>query len=484
MTVNAQTRSGLFINGEWRASETTLPVYDKFSGELLAALSAAGPQEVEQALAVAQARAKEGPLPAYRRYEILARVSSMLGDSAEAFARTIARESGKTLGEARYEVERAVQTLLLSAEEAKRVSGEQVPVASAPGVKPHQRLAVTLRVPVGVVAAITPFNYPLNLACHKVGPALAAGNSVVWKPASSTPLTAVLLTELFEAAGLPAGWLNLLVGSGREVGERLLEDPRINFYTFTGSVPVGEHIQKTVGLRRTSLELGSNCAVLVHEDADLKRAAEACVEGGFGYAGQNCDAVQRILVHEAVYEEFKEELLARTRRLRLGNPLEPTTDLGPMISEGEARRIEAWVHEAIQEGARLLTGGERDGVFFPPTVLENVDNGMKVVSEEVFAPVVTLMPYRDLDEGIALANRTRYGLQAGVFTRDLEVAWRVGREVEVGGVMINEQSSWRTDLMPFGGLKQSGVGREGPKYAVEEMTDLRLIVFHLTSNGG
>jgi acyl-CoA reductase-like NAD-dependent aldehyde dehydrogenase len=342
----------------------------------------------------------------------------------------------------------------------------------------ENRLAFTLRVPVGVVCAITPFNFPINMVAHKVAPALAAGNAIVLKPASYTPIVAAKLCAILAEAGLPPGWLNMVVGPGDSVGNALLADSRIGFYTFTGSVPVGETLKRTIGLRRCTLELGSNSAVIVHDDADVATAATQCALKGFSYAGQVCLSVQRILVHQAVAEAFTGKLVSVAQGLRVGDPKEQDTDIGPMISEGEARRAESWIQEAVAQGASLLSGGQRNGAFLTPTVLGSVEPHMRVVCQETFAPIVAVQTYETLDEALSRANDSEYGLQAGIFTRSLAVAMTAARSLQVGGVMINDTSFYRAGQMPYGGVKRSGMGREGPRYAIEEMMELRLVVLN------
>ncbi|MHB9146372.1 MAG: aldehyde dehydrogenase family protein [Symbiobacteriia bacterium] len=470
-------RFGLYIDGRWVDTEKRLSVVDKYRNEPFAEIGLASPEQVSQAIAAAQRAWRDHPLPPQERFRILSRTSVLLGEHIDDLAATIAREGGKPLKLARGEVQRAMQTFQVAAEEAKRITGEVVPVDAAPGAE--NRFAFTLRVPVGVVAAISPFNFPLNLVAHKVAPAIAAGNAVVLKPASQTPITAAKLCRLLEAAGLPAGFLNLVVGSGSTVGEQILQDPRIAFYTFTGSPGVGERLRQAIGLRRATLELGSNSATIVHLDADLDKAASRCASAAFAHAGQVCISLQRLLVHEQVWDAFLSRFLDRVRELKVGDPMDPATDVGPMISEAEAERATAWIEEAKQQGARVLLGGGRQGVVLEPTVLTDVQDQMKVVCEEVFAPVVTLVPYKGLGEAIARVNSSKYGLQAGIFTTSISTAMEAARKVEVGGVMINDTSSFRADLMPYGGVKLSGNGREGPRYAIEEMTELKVVVMDL-----
>jgi acyl-CoA reductase-like NAD-dependent aldehyde dehydrogenase len=477
MAIAHEEATGLFIDGRWQSGARRLPVYHKYTGELLAELVEATADDVDRAVAAARAAMARERLPAYRRYLILRKVAEQMEAEAESLALGIAREGGKPLKDARAEVARAIQTVTLSAEEAKRIHGETVPLDAAPGSE--TKLGVFLRVPVGVVAAIAPFNFPLNLVVHKVAPAIAAGCAVVLKPASTTPLTSVRLCELFQEAGLPAGYLNLVLGPGSTVGMDLVRHPGVRMVTFTGSPAVGRQIHDAAGLKKVTLELGNNSANIVHKDADLPRAAKLLAQKAFSSAGQFCVSVQRIYVQEDVREEFESLLVSEAKALVVGNPEDPATDVGPMISEGEAKRVESWVEEALSAGARLLSGGERQGVMLPPTLLADVDPGMKVVAKEVFGPVASIVPYREFADAIRMVNDSTYGLQAGVFTRDLNLAWQAAQEIEAGGVIINDTSSYRVDLMPYGGMKESGIGREGPRYAVEEMTDIRMVAFQL-----
>lgn len=466
----------LFIGGEWVDTGRELVVVNKYTGEPYATISEAGEKEVQAAVAVARRAFRENTQSPAQRAAILLRAAALIGEQVEDLALTIATEGGKPLKEARAEAGRAVNTFTLAAEEAKRIHGEMVPVESVAGLE--NRLAFTLRVPLGVVAAISPFNFPLNLVAHKVAPAIAAGNTVVLKPASTTPITAAKLCRILEAAGLPAGHLNLVVGSGNTVGEALLAHPDIAFFTFTGSEGVGKRIKEGSGLRRCSLELGSNSAVIVHRDAaDPERAGTVCARQGFANAGQVCISVQRVFVHEDLYDQVRDAMVATAGRLVVGDPRQPDTDVGPMISEREAVRAEQWVNEAVAAGARLLTGGRREGAIYQPTILEEVPHGIKIDCQEVFAPIISLFRYRDLDDAIGRVNASRFGLQAGIFTTSIAAAMQAARTVEVGGVIINDGSSFRADLMPYGGVKNSGIGREGPRYAIEEMTDLKIVVW-------
>lgn len=468
---------GLFIGGRWVIADKKVPVHNKYSGQIIGWAGEADRELLEKAVSAARKAADKPVSSPLERAMWLKKAAKLVREREERFSRTIAGEAGKPIVNARAEVMRAVETLTVSAEEAKRIAGHEIPVAAAPGAS--NRLGFTMRFPLGVVCAITPFNYPLNLVCHKIAPALAAGNAVVWKPSSATPLTALLLAEVLENAGVGAGFINLVPGSGQTVGNALLNDPRIDFYTFTGSLQVGQHIRKSIGIKRAAFELGSNCGVIVHKDADIRAATESCVEGAFSYAGQNCDSVQRIFVHRDIYSVFKERLTALTKTLVTGDPMDENTEIGPMISRQAAQRAKDMVLSAIESGAMVLCGGELKDSLLEPTLLENVPMTHPVVCEEIFAPIVSIFPYEELTQAIEMVNDTRYGLQAGIFTSDLNAAWYAVKNLRVGGVMVNENSCYRVDLMPFGGAKESGVGREGPRYAIEEMTEQRLVVFNL-----
>jgi succinate-semialdehyde dehydrogenase/glutarate-semialdehyde dehydrogenase len=467
----------LYIDGEWLDGASSFVVEDKFTGDTLATVAAASREQVSKAVQAAASAFARQRLTPYARYEILHRAAELLESRGQDFTSTMVAESGFTITDAENEVARGIQTLLISAEEAKRIVGELVPIDGAPGQE--NRMAFTIRLPVGVVCAITPFNSPLNTVIHKVGPALAAGNAVVLKPATQTPLTAELLCRLMTDVGLPAGYLNLVHGSGPEAGMWLLEDPRIAFYTFTGSTGVGRIIQRTIGLRRSQLELGSISSTLVCEDADLSRAVPRCVNASFRKAGQVCTSVQRLYVHKSILESFVASLVEATKKARIGDPKDPATLVGPMISVREAERAAAWVDEAVAQGARLLCGGRREGALFFPTILVNATTSMRVMCDEIFAPVISIVPYDSLEAAIADINATPYGLAAGIFTSNINTAMKAARQLNVGTVHINESSSSRVDVMPYGGIKESGFGREGPKYSIHEMTDERLVTWSL-----
>jgi len=471
------TRAQMYIGGQWVDGGSTFVVADKFTGESIATVASASRQQVTQAVHSAASAFARNRLAPYARYEILHRAAALVESRRDAFASAIVAESGFTISDADNEIGRAIQTLLGCAEEAKRIAGEVVPIDGAPGQE--HRLAFTLRLPVGVVCAITPFNSPLNTVAHKVGPALAAGNTVVLKPATQTPLTAALLCETLAAAGVPAGHLNLVHGKGSEVGMWLLEEPQIAFYTFTGSTGVGRTIQRTIGLRRSQLELGSISSTIVCEDADLGRAVPRCVNASFRKAGQVCTSVQRLYVQRSILDGFVTSLVEATMKARVGDPRDAATLVGPMISVSEAERAAAWVDEAVAQGARLACGGRRDGALFAPTIIVDVTPRMRVMCDEVFAPVISIVPYESLDAAMADINATPYGLAAGIFTTNVNTAMKAARQLEVGTVHVNETSSSRVDVMPYGGVKDSGFGREGPKYAIHDMTDERLVTWSL-----
>ncbi len=412
-------------------------------------------------------------LPTYRRAAILRAVVEGILEKREALARTIALEAGKPLKAARVEVDRAAGTFSAAAAALETATGTHFPLdmnPASPG-----KWGILRRVPLGPVAAITPFNFPLNLTAHKVAPAIGVGAPVVQKPASQTPLSALALREIVLSAGWPEEGYSVLPVAGSE-GERLVTDPRLPVVSFTGSAAVGWRLREIAPRKRVGLELGGNAGLIVHEDADLADAAQRAASGGFVYAGQSCISVQRILVHRPVYGGFAERLLAATAKMKTGDPLDESVDVGPMISEADAVRAETWVREAVAGGAELLAGGKRSGALLPPTVLARTVPSMKVECDEVFAPVVTLTPYDSFDEALARVNDSRYGLQAGVFTRDLGRIEQAFEMLEVGGIIVNDAPTWRADRMPYGGVKESGVGREGPLYAMEEFTEPRLLV--------
>lgn len=468
---------GLYINGKWIDTEDTLEVLDKYSQKPFAKVSKASENDVDLAISSALEAFEIKNLSPYDRYKILQKSSELLLANKEDLAKTIVLEAGKPLKQARSEIDRSAQTFLIAAEEAKRIHGEGVPVEAAPGSE--NRLAFTIKVPVGVVGAISPFNFPLNLVAHKVAPALAAGNAVVLKPASKTPISALKLAKILKEAGLPAGLLQIVVGSGSTVGKLMMEDERIALYTFTGSAKVGLQLKQETGLNRLILELGNNSPVIVDKEADLDHAAKTLAGQSFAFAGQVCISVQRIYVHETIKDIFLEKLISEINQLQVGDPNDPETDIGPMIDVKEAERAEKWIQEAVEKGAKIAIGGQREGALLKPTILTNVEPQYRVVCEEVFAPIVSVIPFYDLDECIREVNQSDYGLQGGIFTQNLDTAFYAAKNVEVGGFMINDGSQYRVDLMPYGGVKDSGNGKEGPKYSIEEMTEERLIVMNL-----
>ncbi len=465
--------SKLLIDGRWTDGESVQSLTEKFTGRVYGEMAVASDEQVTQAVTAAHAALAADSLTPYERYGILMETARLV-DSRAALLRDLLRhEAGFTLADADNEIKRCVQTLQLSAEEAKRLNGELVPMEAAAGMK--NRLGFTVRVPRGVVCCITPFNSPLNTVAHKIAPALAGGNAVVLKPSNLTPLTAVELCRALLDAGLPSSLLALVNGPGGRVGRRLLEDQRIAYYAFTGSTRVGREIQQAAGLRGLQLELGSIASTIVCHDADIGMAIPKIINASFRKAGQVCTSVQRLFVDRRIADEFVPRFVAAAQATRAGDPADPATIIGPMISCEHARRAASWVAEAVQGGARLLTGGTCEGSVLPPTVLAGVREDMRVYCEEIFAPVVCLVEFDELDEAVRRANDSPYGLAAGLFTSNLSTALRTARRMNFGGVHINEASSARVDVMPFGGIKDSGFGREGPAYAVREMTEERLI---------
>ena len=474
MAVTVQERK-LLLDGEWVETGEWQEVRSPYSGEVVARVARGGAEETRRALDAAE-RAMREPLPAHRRAEILDAVARLLTERNDELARTICAEAGKPLKAARVEAERAVSTYTSAAVEARKLTGEVVPMDATPaGVG---KLAFTLRTPIGIVGAISPFNFPLNLVAHKIAPALAAGCAVVLKPAAQTPLSALLLAELELEAGLPPGWLNVVVGKASEIGDVLVADERVRLITFTGSAEVGWKLRERAARKRVSLELGNATPVIVEADADVDEAAAKLAANAFSFAGQSCISVQRIYVHRQVYDDFVGGFLPKVEALKLGDPGEEETDVGPVIDEDARERITAWIDEARSAGATLLAGGEVVDGIIQPTVLADVTPEMKVSCAEVFGPVCTVTPYDSLDEALALANGTEFGLQAGLFTSNLKTALAASSALEFGGVTVNEAPTFRADQMPYGGIKASGNTREGPHYTVREMTEERLVVLN------
>lgn len=466
----------LFIDGDWAQTGQYRPLSAPYDGSLIAEVAVAGADEVNRAIEAAErARPLMARMPAHERASVLERLASLIRERSEECARLIALEAAKPLKTARLEVERTMMTYKFAAEEARRIGGETIPMDAAPGGE--GRVAYTIRQPLGVVAAITPFNFPMNLVAHKVGPAIAAGNTIVLKPAGQTPLSALLLAELLREAGLPAGALNVVTGSGSVIGDLLVTDDRVKAVTFTGSPEVGIAIRNKAGLKKVTLELGSNSALIVDQGIDIEAMIPRAVTGAFSYAGQVCISVQRIYVHERIFDEFVRRFVAHTEKLKLGDPLDPQTDVSALIGPHEAERVLQWIEEAVQHGAIVAAGGKRDGSLLQPTVLLNVNAAAKVSCQEAFAPIVMINRVSGVEEAIREVNASRYGLQAGVYTNDIRTALAASEALEVGGVMINDIPTFRVDHMPYGGVKESGTGREGVKYAVREMTELKLVCF-------
>ncbi len=468
----------MHIGGQWVDRSEKIEVLNPFSGSVIDTIPRASQQDVEIALKTAERGAEiMAKMTGYERYEIIHKVSEIMTERVEELAQTITLEEGKILAEATMEASRATEIIALSAEEAKRLSGEVVPLEGGPGVK--GKFGFTIRIPCGIVVGISPFNFPLHLVCHKVGPALASGNAIILKPATDTPLSALKLVELFLEAGTPPEAIQCITGAGSEIGDALCSDKLVRKITFTGSREVGEHICHTAGLKRVTMELGSNSPLIIMPDADLEKVAKAAAASGYSNAGQVCISTQRILAHEKIHGDFLDAFKEQVEDISTGNPIEASTKMGPMIREHDAIRVNQWVEEAVNEGAELIVGGERNGQIHTPTLLSNVKSEMKISSDEVFGPVVGVTSVDNIDEAIALANDTDYGLSAAIFTQNINWAMKFAREVDSGNLMVNWGTQWRADLMPYGGLKSSGMGKEGPKYAVEEMTELKMVILHL-----
>jgi acyl-CoA reductase-like NAD-dependent aldehyde dehydrogenase len=470
------TERHLLIGSEWVETGEWIEVRSPYDGALVGRVPSAGAVETRRALDAAEAVMRD-PIPAHERAAILDRVAAHLAERHDEVARTICAEAGKPMKAARVEASRAVSTYTMAAVEARKLAGDALPMDASPAGE--GKLALTLRVPIGIVGAISPFNFPLNLVAHKIAPALAAGCAVVLKPAAQTPLSALLLAELELEAGLPPGWLNVVCGPASEIGDVLVEDERVKLITFTGSVPIGWKLRERAARKRVNLELGNATPVIVAADADLGDAASRLAANAFSFAGQSCISVQRIYVEQTAYARFVEAFVPRVVALVLGDPADEATDVGPLIAEAERDRVLGWIEEAREAGAEILTGGTLEGGLLRPTVIAKPPSEAKVSCEEVFGPVCTVSPYETLDDAIALANGTRFGLQAGIFTRDVKAALRAARELEFGGVTVNEAPTFRADQMPYGGVKDSGNTREGPAYAIREMTEERAVVFQL-----
>jgi len=469
------TEIPMLIGGEWRAAAESYEVRDPYRNTVVARAPRSALTDLDDALdAAVKAKAQAAATPAFERAALLRRAAKLLVERADMIAEIMSRETGKAIRDAKAEIIRSQDTLNLSAEEAVRIEGEHIPLdASAMGAG---KICFMLRFPIGVVAGITPFNAPVNLACHKIAPSIAAGNTLVLKAPPQSPGVIHALAEIFADAGTPAGVLNVLYGD--TVGPALVSDLRVDFITFTGSPRAGAQIKAASGLRRVALELGGNGVTIVHEDADIAEAAPVCARNSMRLAGQSCISVQTVYVHRSVYEKFLDIVVTEVRKLKLGDPLDATTDVGTLIDEGAARRVESWIKEAADGGAKVLTGGRRHGAQIEPTVIAGVKPAMKVVCDEVFGPVISLLPYDDIDEVFRTVSESRFGLQTGIFTKSMELAIRAVRNLRTGGVIINGSSTWRTDQLAYGGVKDSGIGREGPRYSIRDMTEERMVLFN------
>ncbi|WP_221567816.1 aldehyde dehydrogenase family protein [Alkalihalobacillus sp. TS-13] len=470
-------KKDLYIGGGHVATNDYVPLYSPYNQMKIAEVAEASRADVDQAVEAAEkARLILRKMPAHKRAAILEKIARILDERSEEAAKIIASEAAKPIKIARGEVARTVQTYKFAAEEAKRIGGETIPLDAAPGGE--NRIAYTIREPVGIVAAITPFNFPMNLVAHKVGPSIAAGNPVILKPAEQTPLSAYFLAEIAEDAGMPAGGLNVVTGKGETVGDALVKDPRIKAITFTGSPEVGKLIRRNAELKKVTLELGSNSGVIVDQGVDVDKVVKRAVQGAFAFQGQVCISLQRIYVHENIYEEFIKKFTAETQQLRLGDPHDEDTDISAMISKDDVTRSVDWIEEAIKAGAGLASGYSIHGHILSPTVLVNVDPNTKVSCQEVFAPIVMINKVSSVKEAVAYVNDSKYGLQAGVYTNDIGVGLDAVDELEVGGVLINDIPTFRVDHMPYGGIKESGTGREGLKYAIDELSEMKLVIIN------
>ena len=470
----------MFIAGEWVGAATTMPVYSPYDGSLVDEAPVAGEAEIEMALQSAvRGKAPMEDMPYWKRSEIIEKTAKLLEERKEGIARLIVQENGKTIKEARGEIDRAAMTLYAAADAAREMHGETLPLSArnAPGIE--NKFGFTYRVPCGVVLAIAPFNVPVNLACHKIGAAFAAGNSVVLKAASDTPLATAHLVQAFLDAGLPPEAIQYVSGSGSKLGQLLCPDKRIRKITFTGSYEVGQTICQLGGMKKVTMELGGNCPVIVMPDANPDKVVTALVPAGYGMAGQACVSTQRAFVHRDLYEEIVTKLAAKLDEFKLGDPMSEDTTMGPLIREADAVRVSETILGAGKEGARVLRGGERNGNFVTPAVVADVTNTMRIFREELFGPAIAFIPFTDLEDAINGANDTDYGLSAGFFTENLNTAMQIARRVKSGIMHVNSASRWRIDHMPNGGLKDSGIGKEGPKYAIEELTESRTVIMHL-----
>lgn len=467
----------MYINGEWMEGTEYADLFSPYSNEKIAEIPQASKEQVDAAIDAAyEQREVMANLTAFERATILENLVDLLVENRTKAAEIISLESAKPLKFSLGEVDRTIETYKFAAEEAKRLHGEMIPMDAAK--TGAHRLGYTLREPIGVVAAITPFNFPLNLVAHKVGPAIAAGNTIVLKPASQTPLSSIFIAELLEEAGLPKGALNLVTGSGRLVGDQLVMSDKVSMITFTGSPEVGIGIRNKAGLKKVALELGSNAGLIIDEGVDLDKVVPKCVVGAFSNQGQVCISLQRIYVHENMLEDFKAKFKEETEKLVIGDPMNEQTDVSTLIAKKEVDRAKSWVDEAATGGGDVIVGGEVQENILLPTAIVDVSPHLKVSCQEVFAPIVIINPIQSVEEGIQHINDSRYGLQAGIFTNDIKTAMSASKKLEVGGVMINDIPTYRVDQMPYGGVKESGNAREGLKYTIEEMTEMKLVVWN------
>lgn len=466
-----------YVNGEWKSSEKNAELKSPHTKEVIGQIPQATREEVEQAIEVADAAKKQmAELTAYERAAILEHISQLFADNRQKAAEIISLEAAKPIKYALGEIDRTIETYKFAAEEAKRLTGEMIPMDAAKNGA--NRFGYTIEQPIGVVGAITPFNFPQNLVAHKVGPAIAAGNTIVLKPASQTPLSALFLAELIDQTALPKGAFNVITGSGRTVGDALVESDKVKMITFTGSPAVGIGIRNKAGLKKVALELGSNAGLIIDRGVDLSQIVPKCVMGAFSNQGQVCISLQRTYVMDEVFEEFIKQFTETTKQLVIGSPLEEATDISAMISPDEQERAMNWVQEAVENGAEIITGGTIENGVFMPTILTNVPSTSKVSCQEVFAPIVVVNRITSIEEGIEAINDSNYGLQAGIFTNDIQTAFHASKHLEVGGVLINDIPTYRVDQMPYGGVKESGTGKEGLKYAIHEMTETKLVVWN------
>ena len=470
----ASTAKPFLVNGQWVKTSSFESVHSPYSGDLLATVCQAEPEHIDLAIETMEQAARElGAVPGHSRARALARMADGIAARHDEFSKTLSQEAGKPLSDARREVDRGIQTFRIAAEESTRIPGETIPMDLTPGGEVYT--ASVKRFPLGPVLGITPFNFPLNLVAHKVAPCLAAGNPLVLKPAPQTPLTSLLLGEVFLTTDLPPTALTILPCSN-SLAERLVEHPTFHALSFTGSVNVGWMLKGKAGHKRVLLELGGNAGVIIEPDANLEMAVARCVAGGYGYAGQTCISVQRIYVHQSHYDRFLQLFIDKVRTLPMGDPALDATVVGPLINEQAAIRVEAWIQEAVSHGAKIQTGGNREGSMMEPTVLTNVSSTMKVCCEEIFGPVVTISPYTKLEDALTLMNDSPFGLQAGIFTNNIDAMYQAYASLEVGAVLVNEIPTFRADHMPYGGIKDSGLGREGVRYVIQELTEPKLLI--------